>query len=270
MRAAWVANCLELCKTPADFYSGSRKIIQDVTLEFPWPCTMTYESIGYTNAKKRQLERNYLWQESIDMASMLWNEYRSKPKYRSVTFSTFGSLLKDHHGPRGSRMGPCLLGVVLTMDNKAKNVEITLMYRTTEIFKKFAADLVFFSDLIQKNFNLEGMNVTAYKCYFANITVHPAYFVILLPHLKDPIKSLDNLKTIDKYFFDWCVKWSSRYLIDKYGHGIQKFSQALQVQKYARSRITDEKYKQITEYLEANHPGYTRSRFSEEGEEDVD
>lgn len=271
MKTAWLNNCLQIAKTPADFYSGSRKILKDVILEFPWPCTLTYADAGYSvKMKEHQLARNYLDQESIDAASQLWDMYRQRPKYRSVTFSTVRSLIKDHKGPRGSKMGACILGVILTMNNRGNEVEITFCYRTSELFKKFPADLVYFSDLITKNFNLDGMKVTKLKCYFANLTAHPAYFVILLPHLKDPIKSMDKLKEVDKYFFDWAVKWSSRYLIDKYGNGIQKFSQALQVQKYARTQITGEKYQQITEYLEANHPGYTRSRFNHDEEENDD
>ena len=262
MKQEWIDNCLRLMSQEAVFYSGSRKILKNVILEFNWPCTLTYGDVGYSdNMKKRQLERNYLDQESLDMASALWDSYRARPKYRSVTFSTVRSLLKDAKGPRGSKMGPCVLGGILSMDNKGKEVEITLCYRTSEYFKKFPADLVFFSDLIQKNFNLEGMTVTKFQCFFTNLTIHPAYAVILLPHLKDPIKHLEKMKSEDKYFFDWTVKWSSRYLIEKYGHGIQKFAQALQVKKYAVSRITGNKLQLIQEYLEMNHPGYRSSRY---------
>ncbi len=269
MKQDWINNCIELFHTPADFYSGSRKILKDVLLEFSWPCDLTYADAGYSERmKEHQLARNYLDQESIDAASKLWDSYRARPKYRSVTFSTVRSLVKDHKGPRGSKMGPCIMGVTLSMDNKGKEVEIAFCYRTSEYCKKFPADLVFFSKLIEQNFNLEGMKVTKLKCFFINLTIHPAYAVILFPHLKNTAKVLDKIKEEDKYFYDWIIKWSARYLIEKYGHGIQKFSQALQVKKYATNNITGDKLLDLQTYLEENHPGYTRTRFSEEGDDD--
>lgn len=267
MKQEWIDNCLQLSGMKADFYSGSRKILQNVELEFPFECTLEYADVGYTIMKRRQLERNYLHQESIDMASALWNQYRTRPKYRSVSFSCYRSLVKDSHGPRGSKMGPCVQSVCLTMDNKGKEVDITVFYRTTEILKKFPADLVFLSDIIKTNFNLEGMKVNKVTCYFANLTVHPAYFVIILPHLKDPIGELERLREVDHYFWEWVTKWTARYTIEKYGHGIAKFAQALQVKKYAVNRITGDKLKTLQDYLETNHPGYTRTRFTEEEEE---
>ena len=268
MKQAWINSCLTLCRAEADFYSGSRKILQNRFLEFPYQCTLDFADMGYTKMKLRQLERNYLHQESIDAASALWDRYRARPKYRSVSFTCYNHFVKDHHGPRGSVMGPCLQSVVLTMDNKAKNVDITVFYRTTEIFKKFPADLVFLHKILSENFNFEGMTIRPMKFNFANITVHPAYFVIIIPHLKDPVKRLEQLREIDPYMWEWVVKWTARYTIEKYGHGIAKFSQALQVKKYATERITGENLAKLQEYLETNHPGYTRTRFSEEGEDD--
>jgi hypothetical protein len=269
MKADWVNNCVQLCYQPAEFYSGSRKIIQDISLEFSWPCDLTYADAGYNDrAKSQQLDRNYLDQESIDAASQLWDSYRQRPKYRSVMFSTVRTLIKDHKGPRGSKMGACILGVILTMNNKGTEVEITFCYRTSELLKKFPADLVYFSNLITKNFNLDGMKVTKLRCYFTNITVHPAYFVILIPHLKNPVKVLEQIRAKDEYFWQWCVKWSGRYLIKRLGHGIAKFSQALQVKRYATNRITGDKLIELQNYIEENHPGYKHTRFDDAGEQD--
>jgi hypothetical protein len=267
MKQAWVDNCLLLCGMEADFYSGSRKIIQNLELQFPFECDLTLEDAGYTKMKMRQLERNYLWQESIDAAVSLWNRYRERPKYRSVSFSCYGHFVKDHHGPRGSRMGPCMQSVIITMDDKGKSAEVTVLYRTTEIFKKFPADLVFLKERLLPEFDFSGMTMKPVRCYYVNATIHPAYFVILLPHLEDPIGELNKLKKADPYFWEWVVKWTARYTIEKYGHGIAKFSQALQVKKYATGRITGDRLNELQEYLETNHPGYTRTRFTE-GEDD--
>jgi hypothetical protein len=152
------------------------------------------------------------------------------------------------------------------MSDKGKEVDIRVLYRTTEFLKKFPADLVFLTERLLQGFNFEGMKVNKVGIFYCNITIHPAYFVILIPHLKDPIKELELIKEADPYFYEWVIKWTARYTIEKYGHGIAKFSQALQVKKYAVNRITGDKLNELNEYLEKNHPGYKHTRFTE-GEE---
>ena len=59
------------------------------------------------------------------------------------------------------------------------------------------------------------------------------YFVTLLPSLDDPIAELEKIKAADRYFFDWIVKWTARYVIEEYHRGIAKFAQAQRVKKDA-------------------------------------
>lgn len=269
MRDVWIDHCLAICKKPADLYCGSRKIIRNIQLTFPFECDLEMSDAGYTPSKMKQLERNYLHQESIDAAIMLWDRYRSKPKYRSVSFTCYNHFVKDHHGPRGSVMGPCLQSVVITMLNK-READINVLYRTTEFFKKFPADLIFLKERLIPGFNFDGMTVRGVNCFFSNLTAHPAYFVTVLPHLADPIAELEILRKKDPYFWQWCVKWTSRYLIEKYGHGIQKFSQAVRVQMYAQKNIIGTELIELQEYLERNHPGYKGLHNQEYAEEEED
>lgn len=262
MKQAWLNHCLELSKRPADLYCGSRKIIRNIQLVFPFHHDMKMADAGYAPAKFKQLERNYLHQESIDAAISLWDEYRAKPKYRSVVMSCFKTLVKDHKGPRGSKMGSCLLAVTITMLNR-RQCAINLHYRTTEIFKKFAADLVFLHERLLPGFNFEGLEVTEVRGIFDNVTLHPQYFTTIIPHLDDPIGEFEKIKLADPYFYGWCIKWVSRMLIESQSRGIAKFAQGMRVKMDAEKRISTSVKRRLIPYLKKNHPGFTRTSYQE-------
>jgi hypothetical protein len=143
--------------------------------------------------------------------------------------------------------------VAITWLNKDQ-AGVDVFYRTTEIFKKFAPDLVFLRDILLEPFELPPHVITTF--HFANVTVHPMYAVTIFPFLSDPIRRLKELKREDKYFHDWVVKWSARYLCDEYHRGIAKFAQALRVQQDARKRIDKKTLTLLRDYLRDNHPGF--------------
>lgn len=265
MKQEWVKHVLKLSRTEADFYSGCRKIITGTSLVFNnlWDADdpLLLEDAGYTKAKLAHLVRLYAHEESIDMALKLWKLRRSKTSYGSVSFTCYNHLLKndiEKKSKRASVMGPCIQAVSITQVKGGKNGQyfIDAFYRTTEILKKFPADLVFIRDVLLKDFDFSGMEFQGLRCHFANITVHPQYFVTLIPHLEDPIHELERIKRKDKYFFDWVIKWSSRYLCEEHYRGIAKFAQALRVKVDADARIRGKRRRELTEYLRANHPGH--------------
>lgn len=167
---------------------------------------------------------------------------------------------------RASVMGPCIQALTLTLVKKGE-VGIDLFYRTTEFFKKFPADLVFIRDVLLPPFKL-GDTVTEMRFHFANITLHPMYFVTIIPHLDDPVRELERIRKEDKYFFDWIVKWSARYLCKEHNRGIDKFAQALRVQKDARERITGARLRKLVQYLNDHHPGYRNEYVAPEEDEE--
>jgi len=262
MKDDWIKHALILAKEPPDLYAGSRKILRNRILVFNPNMDLTLEDAGYSKAKMRQLERNYLHQDSIAAASQLWDEYREKPKYRSVAISCFGRLVKDHGGPRGSKMGSCLLAITITMLNR-KTAEINLHYRTTEFLKKFPADLIFVYEDILSQFNLEGMTITKVTCLFDNITIHPQYFTTIIPLLEDPISSLEAIRESDSYFHQWIVKWAGRMLIPEQGRGIAKFAQAVRVKMDAEKRISEDVKTVLVKHIKKWHPGFKRTSYQE-------
>jgi hypothetical protein len=267
----WIDHCLDLSEQPADFYSGCRKIRRLVRLQFDKPRSQRLKLVdcGFTTNKMRYLERNYLHEESISTAVMLWDRRREQAKYGSVGFTTYNHFLKndpDKKSKRASVMGPCIQSLTLTWLAKDR-VAIDAFYRTTELLKKFPADLCFIRDKLLPRFNLEDMDIEL-NCHFANVTIHPMYFVTILPHLDDPVDSLSRLKASDEYFHNWVVKWTARYLCPEFHRGIAKFAQALRTQKDGLERIDPELLPDIQKYLRDNHPGYRNDATPADDEED--
>ncbi len=270
MKQEWVNHALSLSCKPADFYSGCRKILRRRTLSFcDWDDSLQLADAGYTANKMRYLERGYLHEESRQVAVQLWERRRAQAKYGSVGFTTYNHFVKtdvEKKSKRASVMGPCIQSCTITWLNK-KEVAIDVFYRTTEWLKKFPADLVFLRDVLLKPFNFDGMNIVEINCHFANITIHPMYMVTIIPHLQDPLAQLDRIRKNDKFFFDWVVKWTARYVCPEYHRGIQKFAQAMRVHKDAVERIKPRDMKVLQKYLRDNHPGY-RNEYEDEEDDD--
>jgi hypothetical protein len=235
MKDDWIVHCLELSAQPADIYSGCRKILFDRSLTFgelfDADDPIVLEDCGYTRNKLSHLTRGYLHEESRDFAIMLWNLRRQKTSYGSVGFTTYNHFVKNN------------------MEKKSKRASVM-------------------GPCIQSV--TEGMEFQGLTCHFANVTIHPQYFVTLIPHLEEPLRELDRLREIDPYFYDWVVKWTSRYLVPEHFRGIQKFAQAMRVKVDADLRIKGWRRRELIKYLEKNHPGHSRAYNpkDEEGDEE--
>lgn len=278
MKDEWINEVLKLSRREADFYSGCRKIIRGRAVRFNdlWDHKdpLILEDAGYTSAKMSHLKRLYVHEESIEAALMLWKLRRAKPSYGSVGFTCYNHFLKNDavkKSKRASVMGPCLQSVVITQVKGGKNAQyfIDVFYRTTELLKKFPADLVFIRDVLLKDFDFSGMEFLGLTCHFANITVHPQYFVTAIPHMEDPIAELEKIKKKDRYFYDWIIKWTARYLCEEHYRGIAKFAQALRVKMDADKRIKGRRRRELTQYLRDNHPGHRNDyEDPEEGDDE--
>lgn len=252
MKADWIEMCLRLSED-SGFYSGCRKILRGVVMKTDLESDLELSDAGYTKAKMSHLRRHYVHQESADAAKVLWEERLQKNKYGSVGFTCYGHFVKGGTSKRASKMGPCIQAVTLTALKK-KKVAIDVFYRTTEFYKKFPADLVFLRDELLEGFEipeLEGVTL-----HFANVTIHPMYWVTIVPHLERPVHWLKSTKAKDTHFHNWLVKWTARYICDEYQRGIQKFSQAMRVRKDALERIQPRTLKSLQSYCRKNHPGY--------------
>lgn len=268
MRSEWLAQCLRLSQQPAHFYSGARKILRQQVFTFTKiKSDLTLADCGFTSNKMRYLERAYMHEESLNVAHQLWDRRLEQDKYGSVGVTTYNHFIKNDPNKKSKRasvMGPCIQSFTLTYLPSRKTA-IDVFYRTTELFKKFPADLVFLRDVLLKDFKMDVDNVTF---YFANVTCHPMYFVTLIPLLKDPIAQLELIRKKDKHFFDWTVKWTARYVCPEFMRGIQKFAQAMRVHDDAMKRIDPTVLRELRKYLKAKHPGYRADYVDPDGDED--
>lgn len=272
MKQEWIKFALRLSAQPADLWSGCRKILRNQRLVFRnfFEDPIALEDAGYTKSKLTMLTKNYLHPESHAIAQQLWQRRLGQETYGSVSFTTFNHFVKGgsidaRRSKRASVFGPCIQSVIITQLDK-HSFEVDIPYRTTEVLKKFPADLVFIRDVLLAPFDLPKK--TSVTFYFAGLTVHPMYFITLIPHLPDPIASFEHLLKQDKRFYDWAVKWSARYLCEEHSRGILKFSQALRVRKSALQSIDKSVIKQLQRYLRANHPGFTREYGGDEDNEE--
>lgn len=259
MISDWIDACDTLATAKADFYTGARKILRARQL--------TYEDLdgdllitdaGYTKSKLTLLRKLYLHEESRDVALELWDRRLGQGKYGSVGFTTYNHFIKNDPSKKSKRasvMGPCIQSVTLTLLEDGRT-GIDVFYRTTELFKKYPADLVFLRDTLLEGFKIDRLEVMTH--HFANITCHPMYYVTIIPHHRDPIKKLERLKRLDPYFYQWIVKWTARYICDEHHRGIAKFAQAMRVCMDARGRIKPDVLDELRPYLLKNHPGYSR------------
>lgn len=254
MKSEWRGLCLELAKTPADFYCGGRKILRSRSFRFEdIEDDLQMADAGYTRSKMTMLKRNYLHEESIAVALDLWKQRLGKRKYGSVSFTCFAHFVKggavDAKRSRiASVFGPCIQSVSLTYLND-HTTEVDIFYRTTELFKKFPADLVFIRDELLEPFDFSAAPVNAITFHFANVTIHPMYFVTLIPLLRNPIRAMEAIRAADPTFFKLVIKWTSQYLVPGRSTGIEKFAQAMRVYKDARERIDRDTMPELIRYL---------------------
>lgn len=282
LRDTWVEYCVGLASEPADFYSGCRKILRGRVMIFPeLDASLTLADAGFTSHKMRYLECAYLHPESLSVAVDLWARRRKQDKYGSVGVTCYnhfikgGDSLADVEGKKSKRasiMGPCVQAFTVTYLNR-RQYAVDMFYRTTELLKKFPADLVFLRERLLTPFDFSGMKLEEVRCHFANVTIHPMYFATLLPILEDPLTTLAGVRERDKYFHDWLVKWSARYICPEFHRGIAKFAQALRVQKDMNDRLNPERLAELQAYIRANHPPL-KTRFAEAnaalGQDDLD
>lgn len=272
MKQAWIDFAMSLAYRTADFYSGARKIHRFVSVGFKpedWAQNdLRLNDAGYTKSKLSYLTRAYLHEESRDVAVMLWKRRCEQAKYGSVGFTCYNHFIKNDPNKKSKRasvMGPCIQSVNLTWLKKDE-LGIDVFYRTTEVFKKFPADLYFLRNVLLEPFQLNDRRVVL-NMHFANVTSHPMYFVTLIPHFDHPLLVFDGLRNRDRFFHDWTVKWTTRYVCPEYHRGIAKFAQALRVQKDALARISPSHLRKLRQYLITHHPGHRNDYDGDDDDE---
>jgi len=193
MLTKWLAFVRQVACAPG-MVTGVRKVAFDQTFTLTWgeliSATLTYEDLGYTKMKGRQLERIYWPQEGMD--AMLEKLSLRKFKPHSSVAVSMAAGVKDSRS-----QGHCMLSTVVTQTSQGRHVD--LQYRSTEITQKFLADLVFFKHKLVPLFGDYPPKFIRFR--FANTYLSAVFAPIWMRYEPEPLKVFLELRDQDPKFF---------------------------------------------------------------------
>jgi hypothetical protein len=240
LKSEWRDHCLRLMGRQSDLYPHDRKVLRNQRITFElWDDSLSLEDLGYTNMKMAGLTRLYLHDESRAKAIELWQE-RKPGKMKHVAFHCFAHYTK--RAGKDGEQGPCLNSVTVTSIVNGQ-VAVNVAYRSTEVIKKFPADLVFLRDVLLEPFG----RIDSVTCDVANATVHPLYFLVVAAQLEDPVVELRKIEQRDARFHRAVKRQTSDLLCD--GPMNKNFASAQRVKKFALARIDPKTLKELKAYV---------------------
>lgn len=258
MKRDWLELCRKVSVSPASYWSGGKKIIRHVRHRFPDPTgPLTLEEVGYTKTKMSLLVNSYIHEESLSAAVIQWNDrknYKSKAHW-STGFHCYNHILKGHSKAEtgiGSTMGPCLQSIILTHTVEGL-AEVDVFYRTTEVFKKFPADLILIRDHILTRFDFDRTPLSGMNIHAVNMTVSPTYAPTMLMLDKDPLKTLEDIRQQDPNFHRVVSRWCFKLIRGP----DSKFNQARRTQKAVQRLMSDERQDDLVAYFHRHYPEVT-------------
>lgn len=251
MKRDWINLAIKCASSEATYWQSGKKVLRTQRFSFADPQgPLSLDDIGYTKSKMGLLKKGYIHEDSLSSAVEQWNNrrnYREKSHW-SVGFSCYNHILKPHSNmdnedQMGSIMGPCLQAV--TISHTPGGVALVdVFYRTTEIFKKFPADLVLIRDHMLSRFDFTRTELGSITFHVANLTVSPTYFPTVLAQMPDPIATMEQVREGDEIFHRIASKWVVKLLDGP----TQKFNQARRTQNAVKSLMADDLQQDLIEY----------------------
>lgn len=272
MKEKWLDYCVDMACSQKDmFWTGGRKVFNNRVLKFDsLDDSLEVQQLGYTNNKITRLQSQYFVKDQIDTAIYLHGHNIRRKKYASASFSTYGHLLKasyENRSSAGSVMGPCIQSVVLTLRPHERRTMVDIFYRTTELQKKFPADLVWLRRNVfplipgQDEYPLNGFNF-----HVVNITAHSMYVATILPMLPDGIATLELIRDKDPIYWRHTGVWLTRYIIGgACSRGLESFAQSKRTADSARALMAGPLEYRVVKYLYKHRAAFAprRTRFDQ-------
>jgi len=238
MEDDWPHGLIKQCiQAPAFMYSGVRKIIQDITWTIDELPDLTYGDLGYGPNKFTQLCRNYLDTDELERVRALLDK-RAGQSFTSVAMSLRGAAKESRS------MGHCMQTLVIAWKKDMETVEV--QYRSTEVVKKFGADLVFLRYLLDEL----DLSPNLFRFRFANAYLSGVYFPTLCSYW-NPVDFFDYLWEHDQKLFAGGTRFLLRSARRKDQHF--PFSPENNQHQYGWAHLD---MKGIQEYLEKKHEKY--------------
>ena len=230
-----IKACLE---ADVFLFNGARGIYQSVGFEVDRIPDVSLEDLGYsTKTKMSGLKRMYF---NPDEAQRV-RDLLKRRKHQAFTSAS----MSMRAGSKDSRsMGHCLEAIVIT--ETPDRVNATVLYRSTEVIKKFSADLAFIPYVLDQ---LE-VKPDFVRFYFSNVYLSGVFFPTLFPWW-EPVDFLEMIRKRDPKLFVVATRFLRRLV--KTSDQRFPYSPENQQHQFAWKRYP-EKMPIIREYLE----GYLR------------
>lgn len=176
------------------YYRGYQKILTEISasVEYFGKFTFKLTDIGYTNLKMKSLTKYYYDAERCKkfLAQVM---KAKKAKAASLYFPTIGEDKGGH------KKDHCIRGIGVNVI-KGNIVNIHIFYRSSELSKKFFADLVFFNEVLWHK--LELPRDVPIHFHFVGAYVHSKQFPIYLLFDRDIL----NISWSDDYMYKMVLK----------------------------------------------------------------
>lgn len=250
LKERWLELCLDLSLDPAYLVVGTRKVLRNVVWTISGKDWHTGEFdveklVGYRSwrTKKTQLAKYYLNPEEFDRAKKKYAHIRDNlDRYDSVNMTLrngdkFGWTAQDH----------CMAAMIISYWPKRKgkdaSCEIDVYYRTTEVAKKFAADLAFFREEIFPAFS----PISKIRFVFSTCNMSVAFTPALFLTIDEPIPFLENIREEDQRHWRRICSYLTRYLCLKED---MKFRQHDRIRVKLQTVMARNKQEDLKEYLD--------------------
>lgn len=219
--------------------SGTSKVYYNQHFRLsPLDDSLSLDLMGYRDAKIKQLHRNYYNPGS--------NEKAITDYYKKVSKGNLGSVGVSCHGKekKGTEQGFCLLGYTLV--NKGENTSLSICYRTTELVKKFYADLCFFQSFFIPQFKeaLAKSPIDEVNIYCSSLSMNFLYLPLAIPHMDNWRSFILGMDTVTKkkaiYLLDYVINKDTSH------GGISN------LQRSCHELYSEELMKRIKKFIERN------------------
>lgn len=253
LKERWLELCLDLSLEPARLVVGTRKILRNQTWvisgdEWRSGEFNPEEVVGYNNwqVKRKQLHRYYVNPAELERAIAKFKFIsQEKAKFDSVNIT-----LKNEHKSGWTSQDHCMASMIVSYWPKSRlgpaNTEIDVYYRTTEIAKKFVADIALFREDIFPHFE----PISKIRFVFSTLNMSVAFTPAIFLSAADPVAFLEELKRSDERHWRRICTYLVRYLCD--GDSSMKFKQHDRIKKRLARSLEDVKRDDIVAYLREN------------------
>ncbi len=182
-------------------------------------CSHTVENLGYSKDghKMTQLSRDYTNHGDVEQAKTAFHK-RKDQSVSSIAISTIGAV-------KTNAMGHCIRNIIISYHSpkvtpdKKPRLTVDILYRTTELLRKFGADLIFLNEMLIPEIldgNPWGIETPdEVRMYFSSC-FFSALFIPVFYQYHDPTIFLHQLKEYegDSIFYRRCL-YRTKTMLEK-------------------------------------------------------